>query len=327
MKLPHRRQFLHLTAGIAALPAASRITWADIYPSRPVRIIVGYAPGGTTDIVARLIGQWLSKRLGQSFVIENRPGAATNIATEAVVRSPPDGYTLLAAAVSTNTINQSLYTNLDFNFTRDIAMVAGIGTSPLVLEVNPSLPVNSVHELIAYAKANPGKVSLASFGSGTISHVAGELFKTTAGIEMVHVPYRGSAPMLTDLIGGQILAAVDALPASIEYIKTGKLRALAVTTAERSPALPDVPTLGSFLPGFEATSSMAIGAPKSTPRDIIGKLSNEIDASLADPVFAARLGELGATAFKASPADLDKLVVEQTEKWARVIRAANIKPE
>ena len=327
MKLPHRRQFLHLAAGVAVLPAAARIAWAQSYPSRPVHLLVGYAAGGTTDIVARLIGQWLSKRLGQSFVVENRPGAATNIATEAVVRSPPDGYTLLVAGLSTNTINQSLYTDLNFNFMRDIAMVAGIGTSPLVLEVNPSLPVNSVPELIAYAKANPGKVSLASFGSGTISHVAGELFKITTGVQMVHVPYRGSAPMITDLLGGQVQAAFDALPASIEYIKTGKLRALAITTAERSPALPDVPTLSDYLPGFEATSSFAIGAPKSTPREIIDKLNEEIDAGLADPVITARLVDLGAMAFRASPANLDKLVVEQTEKWARVIRTANIKPE
>jgi tripartite-type tricarboxylate transporter receptor subunit TctC len=326
MKLP-RRKFLHLAAGTAALPAVSRIAWADNYPSRPVRLLVGYAAGGTIDIVARLIGQWLSKRLGQSFVIENRPGAATNIATEAVVRSPPDGYTLLAAALSTNTINQSLYTDLNFNFMRDIAMVAGISASPLVLEVNPSLPVNSVPQLIAYARANPSRVSLASFGSGTISHVTGELFKITTGVEMVHVPYRGSAPMITDLLGGQVQAAFDALPASIEYIKTGKLRVLAVTTAERSPALPDIPTLGDFLPGFEATSSIAIGVPKNTPREIVDKLNKEIDAALADPVFTARLVDLGATAFRASPANLDKLVVEQTEKWARVIRAANIKPE
>jgi tripartite-type tricarboxylate transporter receptor subunit TctC len=327
MKLPHRRKFLHLAAGVAALPTASRITWADTYPSRPVHLLVGYAAGGTIDIVARLIGQWLSKRLGQSFVIENRPGAATNIATETVIRSPPDGYTLLVAGLSTNMINQSLYTNLNFDFTRDIAMVAGVGASPLVLEVNPSLPVNSVPELIAYAKANPNKISLASFGSGTISHVAGELFKRTAGVEMVHVHYRGSAPMLTDLIGGQILAAMDALPASIEYIKTGKVRVLAVTTAARSPALPDIPTLGDFFPDFEATSWIAIGAPKSTPREIIDKLNREIDAGLADPEFTARLVDLGATAFRASPANLDKLVVEQTEKWATVIRAANIKPE
>ena len=327
MQLPHRRQFLHLAASVVALPAASRIAWADAYPSRPVHLLVGYAPGGTIDIVARLTGQWLSKHLGQSFVIENRPGAGTNIATEAVVRSSPDGYTLLAAALSTNTINQSLYTNLSFDFMRDIAMVAGISESPLVLEVNPSLPVNSVPELIAYAKANPNKISLASFGSGTISHVAGELFKRTAGVEMLHVPYRGSAPMLTDLMGGQILAAIDALPASIEYIRTGKLRALAVTAATRSQALPDIPTLAESFPGFEATSSVAIGAPKNTPREIIDRLNNVIDTSLADPEFTARLLDLGATTFRASPADLDRLVVEQSEKWAKVIRAANIKPE
>jgi tripartite-type tricarboxylate transporter receptor subunit TctC len=327
LQLPHRRQFLHLAASVVALPAASRIAWADAYPSRPVHLLVGYAPGGTIDIVARLTGQWLSKHLGQSFVIENRPGAGTNIATEAVVRSSPDGYTLLAAALSTNTINQSLYTNLSFDFMRDIAMVAGISESPLVLEVNPSLPVNSVPELIAYAKANPNKISLASFGSGTISHVAGELFKRTAGVEMLHVPYRGSAPMLTDLMGGQILAAIDALPASIEYIRTGKLRALAVTAATRSQALPDIPTLAESFPGFEATSSVAIGAPKNTPREIIDRLNNVIDTSLADPEFTARLLDLGATTFRASPADLDRLVVEQSEKWAKVIRAANIKPE
>ena len=268
-----------------------------------MHLLVGYAPGGTIDI------------------------AGTNIATEAVVRSPPDGYTLLAAALSTNTINQSLYTNLNFDFVRDIAMVAGISESPLVLEVNPSLPVNSVPELIAYVRANPNKISLASFGSGTISHIAGELFKRTAGVEMVHIPYRGSAPMLTDLMGGQVLAAIDALPASIAYIKTGKLRALAVTAATRSLALPNIPTLGDFLPGFEATSSVAIGTPKNTPREIIDKLNNEIDAGFADAAFNARLVELGATAFRASPADLDKLVVEQSGKWATVIRAANIKPE
>jgi tripartite-type tricarboxylate transporter receptor subunit TctC len=327
MQLPHRRQFLRLAGGATALSAMPRNARADRYPSRPVHLLVGYAAGGTVDIVARLIGQWLSMRFGQSFVIENRPGAATNIATEAVVRSAPDGYSLLAAGVTTNTINQSLYTNLNFDFMRDIAMVAGVGASPLVLEVNPSLPVNSVPELMAYAKANPSKVSLASFGTGTISHVAGELFKITTGVHMVHVPYRGSAPMITDLLGGQVQAAFDALPASIEYIKTGKLRVLAVTTAERSPALPDVPTLGDFLPGFEATSWIAIGAPKSTPREIIDKLNNETDAALADPVFSARLSDLGATAFRASPANLDKLVLEQTEKWAGVIRVANIKPE
>ena len=244
MKLP-RRQVLHLAAGAAALPTISRIVCAQPYPSRPVHILVGFAPGGPTDIAARLIGQWLSDRLGQPFIVENRPGAATNIATEAVVRSPPDGYTLLAA-VSSNTMNPALYTNLGFNFIRDIAMVAGIHRSPLVLEVHPSVPVTSVPELITYVKANPGKISLASFGSGTISQVAGELFQMTAGIEMVHVPYRGSAPMVTDLLGGQVQAAVDNLPASIEHIRMGKLRALAVMSATRWHALPEIPTLAEF---------------------------------------------------------------------------------
>jgi tripartite-type tricarboxylate transporter receptor subunit TctC len=255
MKL-HRRTFLHL-AGAVTVPAMSRLAWAQAYPSRPVHILVGFAPGGPTDIAARLIGQWLSDRLGQPFIIENRPGAATNIATEAVVRSPPDGYTLLAA-VSSNTMNPALYTNLGFNFIRDIAMVAGLQRSPLVLEVHPSLPVTSVPELIAYVKANPRKISLASFGSGTISQVAGELFQMTAGIEMVHVPYRGSAPMVTDLLGGQVQAAIDNLPASIEHIRTGKLRALAVMSATRWHALPEIPTLAEFQPGFEAPAAHAM---------------------------------------------------------------------
>jgi tripartite-type tricarboxylate transporter receptor subunit TctC len=325
MKLT-RRSFLHLAAGGAAVSAVSRLALAQGYPSRPVHILVGFAPGGPTDIAARLIGQWLSARLGQQFIVENRPGAATNIATEAVVRSPPDGYTLLAA-VSTNTMNPALYTNLGFDFIRDIAMVAGIQRSPLVLEVNPSVPVTSVPELIAYVKENPGKISLASFGSGTISQVAGELFKMTAGIEMVHVPYRGSAPMVTDLLGGQVQAAVDNLPASIEYIRLGRLRALAVTSASRWPALPDIPTLASFQPGFEAAAWIGIGVPKSTPVEIIDKLNREINAGLVDPRIAARIADQGATVLSGSPAELDKAVVEQTEKWGKVIRAANIKAE
>jgi tripartite-type tricarboxylate transporter receptor subunit TctC len=295
-----RRDFIvTLGSAAAAWPLAVR---AQTYPTRPVNTLVGFAPGGPTDIAARLIGQWLSDRLGQPFIIENRPGAATNIATEAVVRSAADGYTLLAA-VSTNTINPALYTKLSFNFSRDIAMVAGIQRSPLVLEVNSSVPVNSVPELIAYAKANPGKISLASFGSGTISHVAGELFKTTAGIEMVHVPYRGSAPMVTDLLGGQVKAAIDNLPASIEYIRAGKLRALAVTTTTRSPALPDIPTLGDFQPGFEAAAWIGIGAPRNTPVEVIDQLNKEINAGLADPKIIARIADLGATLFTGSPAD------------------------
>jgi tripartite-type tricarboxylate transporter receptor subunit TctC len=321
-----RRRFLHLAAGSVALPALSNAVRAETYPSRAVHIVVGFPSGGPTDIGARMIGQWLAERLGQPFVIENRPGAATNIATEAVAHAAPDGYTLLAA-VGTNTINPALYSNLSFNFLRDIAMVAGVFRSPLVLEVIPSVPVKTVPELIAYAKANPGKVTLASFGTATVSHVSGELFKMTAGIDMVHVPYRGSAPMVTDLLGGQVQAAFDNLPASLEHIRAGKLRALAVTTATRSPALPDIPTLAEFQPGFEASAWNAFAAPKNTPAEIIDKLSKEIDAALADPKIAARIAEMGATLFVASPAELDKLVVEQTEKWGKVIRAANIKAE
>jgi tripartite-type tricarboxylate transporter receptor subunit TctC len=326
MKLA-RRHFLQVVlqgaAGAVALPSLAR---ADTYPARPVRMIIGFPPGGTTDIAARLIGQWLSDRLGQPFVIDSRPGAATNIATEAVAHAPPDGYTLLVA-VGTNTINPALYGNLNFNFIRDMAMVGGILRTPLVLDVIPAVPVGSVPELIAYAKANPGKITLASFGTGTVSHVAGELFKMTAGIDMVDVPYRGSAPMITDLLGGQVQAAFDNLPTSIEHIRTGKLRALAVTTAARSPALPDIPTVADFLPGFEASAWAAIAVPKSTPGEVVHKLSKEIEAALADPKFLARLADLGATPFPISAADLDKMVVADTEKWGKVIRAANIKVE
>jgi tripartite-type tricarboxylate transporter receptor subunit TctC len=323
---PARRRFLQLTAAAAAAPVVSRSARAQAYPTHPVTIIVGFAPGGPTDIAARMIGQWLTDRLGQPFIVENRPGAATNIATEAVVRAAPDGYTLLAA-VSTNTMNPALYSKLSFNFIRDIAMVAGIHRSPLVLEVHPSVPAHSVPELIAYAKANPGKISLASFGVGTISHVAGELFKMTAGIEMLHVPYRGSAPMVTDLLAGQVNAAVDNLPASVEHIKAGKLRALAVTTATRSPALPDVPVLAEFQPGFEASAWIGIGAPRNTPPEVIQKLNSEINAGLADPRIKARIADFAATVFTGSPAELDQLVVNATEKWGKVIRAANIKLE
>ncbi len=326
MKLA-RRHFLQVVlqvaAGAVALPSLAR---AETYPARPVHMIIGFPPGGTTDIAARLIGQWLSDRLGQPFVIDSRPGAASNIATEAVAHAPPDGYTLLVA-VGTNTINPALYGNLNFNFIRDIAMVGGILRTPLVLEVIPAVPVGSVPELIAYAKANPGKITLASFGTGTVSHVAGELFKMTAGIDMVDVPYRGSAPMITDLLGGQVQAAFDNLPTSIEHIRTGTLRALAVTTAARSPALPDIPTVADVLPGFEASAWAAIAVPKSTPGEVVDKLSKEIEAALADPKFLARLADLGATPFPISPADLDKMVVADTEKWGQVIRAANLKVE
>jgi len=318
-----RRHFLQIAAGAAALPRVAR---AETYPARPVRMIIGFPPGGATDIAARLIGQWLSERLGQPFVIESRPGAAANLATEAVARAAPDGYTLLVA-VGTNTINPALYDNLNFNFIRDFAMVGGILRTPLVLEVNPSVPVKTVPELIAYAKANPGKLAIGSFGTGSISHIAGELFKMTTGTDMVHVPYRGSAPLVVDLLGGQVQVAFDNMPPSIEHIRAGRLRALAVTTAARSPALPDLPTVADVLPGFEASAWAAIAVPKATPRDIVDKLNTEINAGLADPKILARLADFGATAFVASPAALDKLVVEQTEKWGRVIRAANIKAE
>jgi tripartite-type tricarboxylate transporter receptor subunit TctC len=325
MKLP-RRRFLQLAAGAAALPAVSRIAQAQTYPTRPVRIIVGFAAGGTTDIATRLMGQWLSDRLGQQFIIENRPGASTNIATEAVVRAPPDGYTLLAVT-ATNATNVTLYDNLNFNFLRDITMVAGITRSPLVLEVHPTVPVNTIPELIVYSKTNPGKITMASFGTGTTSHVTGELFKMMAGINMLHVPYRGSAPMLIDLLGGQVQAAFDNLPASIEYIRAGKLRPLGVSTAVRSDAFPEVPTVSAFLPGFEASAWNGIGVPKNTPAAIIDGLSKEINAGLADPKIKARLADLGATGLTGSPTEFGKLVATDTEKWGKVIRAANIKAE
>jgi tripartite-type tricarboxylate transporter receptor subunit TctC len=322
MKL-RRRRFLHLAAIAAAFPVATRYARAQAYPTRPVHIIVGFGP---TDILARLIGQWLSERLGQPFVIEDRPGAATNIAAEAVAHAPPDGYTLLAA-VSSNTINPALYPDLNFNFIRDIAMVAALTRSAEVLEVNPAVPVRSVPELIAYVKANPGKLTLGSFGTGTISHIAGVLFNTQAGVEMVHVPYRGSAPLVVDLLAGQVSAAFDNLQSSIGYIKAGKLRALAVTSAMRLPWLPDVPALAEFLPGYEVEGWIGIGAPKSTPGAIIERLNKEINAGLTDPNIAARVADLASTALVASPAELDKLVVESTEKWGKVIRAAGIKAE
>jgi tripartite-type tricarboxylate transporter receptor subunit TctC len=325
MKL-RRRKFLQLAAGVAVLPATSSVVFADTYPLRPVHILVGFTPGGPTDIAARLIAQWLSDGLGQPFIVDNRPGAATNIATEAVAHAPPDGYTLLAA-VSSNAINPALYADLTFSFTRDIAMVAELQTTPMVLEVNPSVPVSTVPELIAYAKANPNKVTLASFGTGTIAHVGGELFKMNAGVQMVHVPYRGSAPMVSDLLAGQVQVAFDNLPSSIEFIREGKLRALAVTTAKRWPALPDVPALSEFQPGFEANVWVGIAAPRGTPADIIQKLNTEINAGLDDPKVAGRMRDLGAQVVKSSPAALDGAVARQTEQWARVIHAANIKAD
>jgi tripartite-type tricarboxylate transporter receptor subunit TctC len=325
MKLS-RRTFWHLAAGASMLPVMPRIASALDYPTRPVRLIVGFAPGGGTDIAARLIGQWLSERLGQPFTVENRPGASTNIATELVVHSPPDGYTLMVFSI-TNTVNPALFTQLNFNFIRDMSGVAGINSAPLVLMVNPTVPVMSVAELISYAKANPGKISLGNFGIGSSSHIVGELFKMMANVNMVDVPYRGGAPMVTDLLGGQLQVGIDNLTGSIEHIRAGKLRALAVTTVSRSPVLPNIPTLGEFLPGFEANSWIAVGAPKNTPAEIIDKLNREVNAGLADPKIVGRLADLGSTALVLSPADLDKFVVNETEKWGKVVRAAGIKAE
>jgi tripartite-type tricarboxylate transporter receptor subunit TctC len=325
MKLP-RRTFLHLAASAAALPAVPRFAWAQTYPTRPVRIIVGFPAGGAGDTLARLIGQWLQERLGQPFIVENRPGAGGNIATEAVVRAPADGYTLLLV-VSANAINAALYDKLNFNFVRDIAPVAGTTRSPLVLEVHPTFPTNTVTEFVSFAKANPGKISLASYGTATVSHLAGELFKAMAGVNMLHVPYRGSAPMLTDLLGGQVPASFDNLAASIEYVKLGKLRALAVTSATRSDKLPDVPALHEFLPGFEASAWGGVGAAKNTPAEIIDRLNKEINAALADPKIKSRIADLGSSVAPGSPADFGKFVAEETEKWAKVILAANIKAE
>jgi len=322
MKL-HRRKFLHLAA---ALPAVSRPAWAQTYPTRPVRIVVGFAPGGVTDVVARLIGQWLTERLGHPFVIENRPGAANNIGTELVVRAPPDGYTLLLVNTS-NAINATLYDKLNFNFIRDIAPVASITRTPSVMEVNPSFPAKTVSEFIAYAKINPGKISLASAGPGSSSHIYGELFKMMAGVDLVHVHYRSSGPALTDLIAGQVQATFDPLPASIEFIRAGKLRPLGVTTTTRLEVLPHIPTVSEFVPGYEASGYQGIGAPKDTPPDIIDKLNREINAALADPKFRARLIELGTLIQVSSPADFGQFIATETEKWSKVIRFANIKPE
>jgi len=321
-----RRRFLSLTTSALALSAVSRLSWAQTYPTRPVRLIVGYPAGGANDIIGRLIGQWLSERLGQQFLIENRAGAAGNIGTEAVVRSPADGYTLLLAG-SFNAVNATLYDKLNFNFIRDIAPVAGILRSTFIMLVNPRFPANSVPEFIDYAKANPGKINMASAGSGNLSHVAGELFKAMTGVNMLHVPYRGGAPAMTDLIGGQVQVYFSTISESIEYIRAGSLRALAVATATRSQVLPDIPTLGEFVPGYEAIGWQGIGAPKNTPTDIIDKLNKDINACIADPKLKARLADLGTTPLAGSPADFAKLIADETEKWSKVIRTANIKAE
>ena len=319
-----RRQFLQLAAGAVALPAVSHGAWAQAYPSRPVRIIVGLAAGGATDIVARLIGQWLSDRLGQQFVVENRPGANGNIATEAVANANADGHTLLAISPAAAT-NGALYDKLNFDFQRDIAPVAGILRVANVMAVSLPLPVKTVPEFIAYAKANPNKINMASAGIGSSNHLSGELFKLMSGAPMVHVPYRGAAPALTDLIGGQVQVIFSAVPSTIEYIKAGKVRALAVTSTSRSEALPDLPTVAEFIPGYEASNWWGIGAPKNTPAAIVDKLNQEINAAFADPKMKARLAELGGGVLAGPPAGFEKLIADETEKWGRVIRTANIK--
>jgi tripartite-type tricarboxylate transporter receptor subunit TctC len=325
MKLP-RRSFLHLAAGAAALPAVSQIARAQSYPARPVRWIVGFPAGQGADIVTRLMGQWLSERLGQPFVIDNRPGASSNIATEMVVHAPADGYTLLSVN-SSNLVNATLYEKLPYNFIRDIAPVASIDRVPLVMEVNPGVPVKTVPEFIAYAKANPGKLNMASGGNGNSTHMAGELFKMMAGVDLIHVPYRGSAPALTDLLGGQVQVMFDIIASSIEHIRSGKLRALAVTTATRQEALPDVPTVGEFVPGYEAIAVTGVGVPKGTAAEIVNKLNAEINAGLADPKLKARLADLGVTALAGSPADFGRLIAEDTEKWGKVVKFSGAKPD
>jgi len=324
---PHllgRRQFLHLTAGAAALPATSRIAWAQTYPTRPVRLIAGFPPGGVVDVFARLIGQWLSDRLGQPIIIENRAGAGGNLAAEAVVKAPPDGYTLLMIG-SNNAWNVTLYDNLRFNFTRDIAPVASIYRGPAVLVVYPSFPAKSVLELIAYAKSNPGQINMASGGVGSTQHVYGELFKMMTGVDMRHVPYRGGGPALTDLLAGQVSVMFDTLATSIEHIRAGKLRALAVTSATRSEVLPDIPTVGEFVPGYEGTGWQGVGAPRNTPTAIIDRLNQEINAGLADPRMKARITDFGYTVFASSPADFRTFIAAYTEKWAKVIKFSGAK--
>jgi tripartite-type tricarboxylate transporter receptor subunit TctC len=325
MKIP-RRRFLYLVAGAAALPAMSRAARMETYPTRPIRGIVPQAPGGAADISARLMGQWLSERFGQPFIIENRTGAGGNIGTEVVVTSPADGYTLLLVG-SFNAINATLYEKLNFNFIRDIAPVAGIMRNPLIMEVNPTFPVKSVAEFIAYAKANPGKINMGSAGNGTPQHMSGELFKLMAGLDMEHVPYRGSGPMLTDLLRGELHVAFDPMLSSIEHVRAGRLRALAVTTATRSAALPDIPTVDEFVRGYESFGWVGVGVPRNTPVDIIGKLNGEINAGLSNSRIRARLADLGSTTLAGSPADFGKLIAEQTDRWAQVIRVANIKPD
>jgi tripartite-type tricarboxylate transporter receptor subunit TctC len=324
MKLP-RRQVLRLAAGAALLPAVSRIATAQAYPSRPVRIIVGAPAGGGIDVTARVVGQWLSERLGQQFIIENRPGAGGNLAAEAVVRAPLDGSTLFMVTPA-NAINATLYERLSFDFLREISPVSALMGAPLVMVVNPSVGAKTVPEFIAYAKANPGKVNMGLGGTGGVDHMAGELFKMVTGVNMILVPYRGLAPALTDLLGGQVQVVFSSIPAAIEYVRAGTLQALAVTSAARAEALPDLPTVGEFVPGLEASQWYGIVVPKNTPVAIIATLNKEINAGLADPKMKVRLAELGGMVLGGSPSDLAKLIADETEKWGKVIRAANIKP-
>ena len=321
-----RRQFLTLAGAVVATPAFPQLSSSDDYPTRPVRIIAGFAAGGGVDVTARLIGQWLTERLGQSFITENRTGAGGNIGTEAVVNAAPDGYTLLLATVP-NAVNASLYEKLGFNFIRDIAPVAGIIRVPMVILLNPSVPAKTLPEFISYAKANPEKVNMASAGNGSAPHMAGELFKLMAGVNLVHVPYRGQGPALSDLLGGQVQVLFAATPGTTEYITTGKLRALAVTTASRAQVLPELPTVGDFVQGYEASQWYGIGAPKNTPAAIVDRLNKEINAGIADPAMKAKFAAIGGEPLPGSPAEFGKLIADETEKWAKVVRAAGIKPE
>ncbi|MFO1110025.1 MAG: tripartite tricarboxylate transporter substrate binding protein [Bradyrhizobium sp.] len=323
MKLS-RRRFLRLASAAIAFPASSRLAYAQNYPSRPVRLIIGYTPGGSADLTARLMGQWLSEKLGQSFVIENRPGGGTNIATEAALRAPPDGYTLLLVAPA-NAINATLYEKLNFNFIQEVEPIAGLIRFPNVVVVNPSLPIKTIPELIAYAKANPGKLNMASSGNGSTIHMSGELFKMLTGINMVHVPYRGGAPALTDLIGGQVQVMFDNIPTCAEHVKSGKLRGLAVTSTTRSEILPDLPTVADFLPGYEASAWYGIGAPKGTPGEVVDRLNKTINEILADPKVKAKFSEYGAMLLPGSPADFGKLLAEETEKWGKVVKFSGAK--
>jgi tripartite-type tricarboxylate transporter receptor subunit TctC len=323
---PLRRQFLQLATGAVAAPSAARRAFADAYPSRPVRLISGFAPAGGNDIIARLIGQWLTERLGQTFVIENRPGAGTNIATELVIKSPPDGYTLFVTNLS-NAINATLYEKLNFDFMRDMLPVAGISQAPAVFAINSSVPARTVTEFIAHAKANPNRINMGSAGIGSTAHLAGELFKLMAGVNLIHVPYRGNAPALTDLMAGQIEVLFPSLGSSIEYVKSGKLRALGVTGDTRSDALPEVPTVAETLPGYQAASFYGIGAPRNTPAEIVDVLNKAVNAGLVDPKLNARLADLGYIPLPGPPATFGKLIADETEKWGKVIRFAGIKPQ